>query len=514
MKLLAAGGVKFCRLLLLLLLLMLLLLRLASFGPSSPTPSSMSHYRSGNGSWEDYHGQRDELWSWSTWQSQRACAWQGASWGAFASAAGCCTWQPPPSSALEASQARKDAKRAAAKKKKPYVVLANLTRSYENWLVKCYRESDTNFDVHAWIESDATYENYIEHRRNTQASNLEVSEAHFKKMQIALIQWHLANIMHRNPIGCRRFLTIVEGREQRAADDFAISEASEDVEDLPQEEEEAVPPAEDEEEEEKPQAAPAAASSSSSPPSPPVQPPGPPSPPGLQQSLPPALRPSPAKPPPVIAAIAGGAADIKMDLTTDAGTDIGVYFQHLFDSTQAWLRKEVEPAVAAVQLTVQEAFPAHKFEARQFGSTVYGGMLAIPGFSDLDLSFALLPLTVAPLQFLRGVEAKAREANRFDRVNGQAIIGLRTLKLWRGKLLIDVTSSVVEPEAGHGVHTTQAVTDIMSRLPASMRLAARAVVDWAKTNGLSPVHTGIFKRLKSEPLQRPLPPLSSGFHNL
>jgi len=128
------------------------------------------------------------------------------------------------------------------------VVLANLTRSYENWLVKCYRESDKNFDVHAWIESDATYENYIEHRRNTQASNLEVSEAHFKKMQIALIQWHLANIMHRNPIGCRRFLTIVEGREQRTADDFAISEASEDVEDLPQEEEEAVPPAEDEEE--------------------------------------------------------------------------------------------------------------------------------------------------------------------------------------------------------------------------------------------------------------------------
>ena len=121
------------------------------------------------------------------------------------------------------------------------MVLANLTRSYENWLAKCYRESDTNFDVHAWIESDATYENYIEHRRNTQASNLEVSEAHFKKMQIALIQWHLANIMHRNPIGCRRFLTIVEGREQRAADDFAISEASEDVEDLPQEEEEAVP---------------------------------------------------------------------------------------------------------------------------------------------------------------------------------------------------------------------------------------------------------------------------------
>jgi len=35
MKLFAAGGVKFCRLLLLLLLLMLLLLRLASFGPSS-----------------------------------------------------------------------------------------------------------------------------------------------------------------------------------------------------------------------------------------------------------------------------------------------------------------------------------------------------------------------------------------------------------------------------------------------------------------------------------------------
>ena len=298
-------------------------------------------------------------------------------------------------------------------------------------------------DVHDWVESEATYENYIKHRRNTQPTNLEVSEAHFKKMQIALIQWHLASIMHRKPIGCRRFLTIVEGREQRAADDFAISEASEDVEDLPQEEEEeeAVPPVEDEEEEEeeKPPAAPAAASSSSSPPPPPVQPPqpGPPSPPGpppgppplglqqpppppppgppppgLQQLTPPppVPRPSPAKPrlPPVIAAIAGGAADIKMDLTTDAGTDAGVYFQRLFDL------KEVEPAVAAVQLTVQEAFPAHKFEVRPFGSTVYGGMLAIPGFSDLDLSFVLLPLTVAPLQFLRGVEAKAREAYRFD----------------------------------------------------------------------------------------------------